>query len=74
MAELFIPRWSVDDVFDDMWIVYDELYDADDDGDSEYYGTELYSSDYDDYSFIADHQRIDVFELDDLGLERLFQN
>ena len=74
MAELFIPRWSVDDVFDDMWIVYDELYDADDDGDSEYYGTELYSSDYDDYTFIADHRRIDIFELDDLGLVRLFQN
>ena len=77
MAELFIPRWSADDLFDDMWIVHDELYDADDDDDSQYYGTELYSNDYDDhyeYTFIADHRRIDVFELDDLGLERLFQN
>ena len=70
MKELFIPRSPVDESFDDMWIVYDELYDADDDDDSEYY-----TSDDDDYTiYIAEHRRIDFFELDGLGLEQLFQD
>ena len=69
MKDFFIPRLSVDDVFDDMWIVYDD-YDADDDDDSEYYT----SDDDDNIIFLADHRRIDFFELDGLGLEQLFQN
>ena len=52
----------------------DQNYDGGED-DSEYYGTEQYTSDDDDYTvLVADHRRIDFFELDDLGLERLFQN
>ena len=78
MDEFFIPRWSTDDLFDDMWVVYDELYDADaDSDDSEYstdYGTELDTSEDEDYTIIAEHRRIDFFELDDWGLEQLFQN
>ena len=82
MAELFISD-DVDEVFsdvlsDDSNIVplYDPEYIYYRYG-SEYFGSDLNDTDYEDSDYYQGefpHRRIDVFELDDLGLVRLFQD
>ena len=79
--EVFDDMWLPPD--EDVVQLYDEdYYDADDDDyltmygyGSEYYGSDLSESDDDDvnhYQGEFPHRRIDVFELDDLGLVQLF--